>query len=698
MFNDEAVKELIQRVNNLEKEKAKTELERDILKKQVDRLVRGHDQLREELIQQNEEVNKARNEAEDNSKLFKLLSAEISDLSVKIKELENVIQTLNQLLSEMSEASSNEMKAMKLEMEAMKADKVMKDQQLQMLVAVVKSHLKMNIHAAFEEIDVIKANERRMERERRLAEEVTQKNKGVVEEVEVTDGLSSQLDVGGSSSQPHIEMIEVVEVQEQEIVEDDQEMVEAKEVQEPGFMIVGEPSEPIDINNVLRRVKVIQRKRRATEVLLLEWKTSQFVLVGDAYPVPYSGQVIARQMKVKERRRQAMKARGEIVDDDSDDELFGDEEEEDEDKDDDKADDKLDDKDDKDDDDNYQGASGLLIRDPGVQEKIDQLMNDEINEQEDEVQNEASSSGKQPVDQVLLTNPTVFYLNVQQEAEVVVRRTRAEMLEELGLEEGRFKFDIEDEIPQSPVKDFESRYPHDADHYDDVIIKDASDSEEDEIEFHYDGIDASFPTFAEMFKDKNEDEIKRKIVKKISTEGVPETIPREILAEEKKKWFKNMPKERKTLRALQFFTHNKNLSWGDILSWGYLEDLKVYAIRREEGVQYFEFLSDIASLPWWDVDELVKTKNIKQFYYGPEVREHNQELWNYIKLQAKNDYPDWKPQFPKQIVRYLENGEKDITLDIKPPKCLKNMPLRAIEQDFYDLFQGWLFNPSTMVK
>ncbi|KAJ0927045.1 hypothetical protein HanRHA438_Chr04g0178251 [Helianthus annuus] len=374
--------------------------------------------------------------------------------------------------------------------------------------------------------------------------------------------------------------------------------------------------------------------------------------------------------------------------------MFGDEEEEDEDKSDDKADDKSD-KDDKDDDDNDQSASGLLIRDPAVQEKVDELMNNKINEQEDEVQNEASSSGKQPVDQVLLSNPAVVYLNAQQQGEVEVRRTRVEMLEELGLEDGKFKFDIEDEIPQSHVKDFEPRYPHEADHYDQVIVEDAPDSEEDGIDFHYEGEDATFPSFAEMFKDKNEDEIRRKIVEKISTEDIPEPVPREISAEERKRWFKNMPKERKTLRALQFFTHNKNISWGDIQSWGYLEDLKVYAIRREQGVQYFEFLADVATLPWWDVDELVITKNIKQFYYGLEVREHDQDLWNYIKLQASNNYPDWKPRFPKQIVTYLENGEKDITLDVKPPRCLKNMPLRAIEQDFRDIFLAWLYNPST---
>ncbi|MFS8022687.1 hypothetical protein Hanom_Chr16g01442431 [Helianthus anomalus] len=84
-----------------------------------------------------------------------------------------------------------------------------------------------------------------------------------------------------------------------------------------------------------------------------------------------------------------------------------------------------------------------------------------------------------------------------------------------------------------------------------------------------------------------------------------------------------------------------------------------------------------------------------QVYYGLEVKQHDQRLWNYIKWQDKNGYPEWKPQKPKQIVTILENGEKDITLDAKPPRCLKNMPLRAMEQDFHDLFEGWLYNETT---
>ncbi|MFS8024348.1 hypothetical protein Hanom_Chr16g01462181 [Helianthus anomalus] len=171
MFNNEAVKEVLRKVNKLEKENAKTEAKRDILKKQVDQLMKAHDQIRSVLTEQEETMNKMKNEAQDNSKVFELLTAEIASLNVKIKNLEDVNQTPNQLLSEMSEASSNEMKVIKLEMEAMKADKVVKDDQLHMLYSVMESYLKMDVHVAFNEIEVKRAEERRIEQERRLAEE-----------------------------------------------------------------------------------------------------------------------------------------------------------------------------------------------------------------------------------------------------------------------------------------------------------------------------------------------------------------------------------------------------------------------------------------------------------------------------------------------------------------------------------------------
>ncbi|MFS7912053.1 hypothetical protein Hanom_Chr02g00125341 [Helianthus anomalus] len=140
-------------------------------------------------------------------------------------------------------------------------------------------------------------------------------------------------------------------------------------------------------------------------------------------------------------------------------------------------------------------------------------------------------------------------------------------------------------------------FANEADNFKDVIIEEGSDISDEDTPFHYSGVDDTFPTFAEMFKLQNEEEVRRKMVERISTEGIPEVVPQEELLEGRKNWFKVMPKERKYKRPLQYFTDHPDKSLGDILSWGYLEDLQVYSIRREHGVQYFEFLSDIKTLP-----------------------------------------------------------------------------------------------------
>ncbi|XP_035840382.1 glutamic acid-rich protein-like [Helianthus annuus] len=366
---------------------------------------------------------------------------------------------------------ANEFKAIKLEMEALRANKVMKDEQHNMLYNVMEHHLGIDVQSIYNNIEIKKVEERRIERERRLAEEATQRKKDVIMETQ---------EAGGSSSQADVEMVDV----------------EADQAQ--GFVLVGEATIPsYNFEEIIRRVLVEQRRKKAKEhkVLLLRWKDEENI--------------------VEEEEKE---------DEDLDDVL-----------------DAIynyyrlwDDLIDKDDDDD-QGATGLLIVNPSVQQKIEDFMNDEINEQEEDHQQESSSSGKKHADQ-------------------------------------------------------------EVDKYNDVFVEEGSDSSDEETMFHYAGVDETFPSLAKMFKEHNEDEVRRKIVEKITTEGVPRTIPRENLAEERKKWFK----------------------------------------------------------------------------------------------QAKDRFPDWKPQYPKQIVTILESGEKDITLDIKPPRCLKNMPLRAMEQDFHEEFQGIL--------
>ncbi|MFS7928246.1 hypothetical protein Hanom_Chr04g00318551 [Helianthus anomalus] len=124
--------------------------------------------------------------------------------------------------------------------------------------------------------------------------------------------------------------------------------------------------------------------------------------------------------------------------------------------------------------------------------------------------------------------------------------------------------------------------------------------------------------------------------------------------------------------------------------------MKVYAIKREYDVQYFKFLKDIRTLPWWDVEELVKTKNLQQCLHDLEVRFYEQRLWRYIKYQATLNFPDWKPHRSKRTVKVDPvTGEKDITLHVRRLRCMKNMPLKEMEQDLYKDFKGWVFNPKT---
>ncbi|MFS7912909.1 hypothetical protein Hanom_Chr02g00135411 [Helianthus anomalus] len=84
MFNDKAVKELIQRVNKLEKEKAKAELERNILKNQVDDLMKAHDKIVAALVEKEKRMNEMKDDVDDSSKMFELLTLEISTLNVKV--------------------------------------------------------------------------------------------------------------------------------------------------------------------------------------------------------------------------------------------------------------------------------------------------------------------------------------------------------------------------------------------------------------------------------------------------------------------------------------------------------------------------------------------------------------------------------------------------------------------------------------
>ncbi|KAJ0786358.1 hypothetical protein HanOQP8_Chr02g0054531 [Helianthus annuus] len=74
-----------------------------------------------------------------------------------------------------------------------------------------KSHLNFDVHAAFNNIEVKRAEERRIEQEGELAQEATQSRKGLVVDTEETLGSSRQPEAGGSSSQVDVKMVDAEE-------------------------------------------------------------------------------------------------------------------------------------------------------------------------------------------------------------------------------------------------------------------------------------------------------------------------------------------------------------------------------------------------------------------------------------------------------------------------------------------------------
>ncbi|KAF5768355.1 hypothetical protein HanXRQr2_Chr14g0635451 [Helianthus annuus] len=250
MFHDATVKDLKKKVSLLENEKAKAEVDRDELKKQLEELTKLNEEIKAIVIKHAQKIKTLGEDVDDNAKLFEQLSMEISELHEKNGSLNETNQMLHQMLSDLHEASSNEIKVMKLEVEALRAHKAVKDEQLNMLYTVMEHHLGINVQSIYNNIEIQRVEERRAQREKELAEAATQKKKEVIIETQ---------EAGGSSSQPDVEMVDA-------------------EVDPQGFVLVGEAT-PLSYNfdNIIRLVQVEQRKRKAKEpeVLLLRWKEEE---------------------------------------------------------------------------------------------------------------------------------------------------------------------------------------------------------------------------------------------------------------------------------------------------------------------------------------------------------------------------------------------------------------------------------------
>ncbi|MFS7953079.1 hypothetical protein Hanom_Chr07g00614381 [Helianthus anomalus] len=294
-------------------------------------------------------------------------------------------------------------------------------------------------------------------------------------------------------------------------------------------------------------------------------------------------------------------------------------------------------------------------------------MHDDANEDHDSAESEGEQVDDQNVDKVekliLRLEPDV------EEGEFRHTYTMAEIIELTKIVYPDFKFDFEEELNAFDINqqpEYESKYVDEADNYDRVEVEDCTD-EESEFEDT-----SNFPTLVEFFSQENRDELRRKVAEFLKDKSFEDT-------------------KRKFKRPLKFYKRDRDVSLGDIISWVYLPQVSAYAIRREYGVQYFSFLYDIMSLPWWDMEELSKVRTLDY-----PIRKLDVPMWGLIKFEALKGFKHWKPHYPKKVKRVDPvTGVEETILHVKKPRVMKNIPVPKMEQEFYKGFTEWVYSSMT---
>ncbi|KAJ0765367.1 hypothetical protein HanPI659440_Chr08g0302671 [Helianthus annuus] len=338
-----------------------------------------------------------------------------------------------------------------------------------------------------------------------------------------------------------------------------------------------------------------------------------------------------------------------------------------------------------DDDDDVAGGSGVRVTEASKEKVVEDLLNDTVNEESGEAERKGESSKTQIVEH---HEPLFLRLDVYRE---MLKDVNPEI--QIDLEADLESFDI------NKQQDYKYDYVEDADIYDRVEVEECSDNEEVSEDT------SKLPTLMEFFAAENRDELRQKVTEAVN-DNVFECLRKEAeqkgqsnadkedqsKAEEidRSKWFKDSH-ERKFKRPLKFFQRDRNVSLGDIISWGFLPQVNAYAIRREYGVQYFARLYDIMSLPWWDVDELAKVRVLEY-----KVRKNDTAMWGYIKYEQLKSFRKWKPHRPRRVQRIdPETGAVEVILNVKPPRTMKTIPMPEMEQDFYKGFIDWVYSCRT---
>ncbi|KAJ0616566.1 hypothetical protein HanIR_Chr02g0091981 [Helianthus annuus] len=140
----------------------------------------------------------------------------------------------------------------------------------------------------------------------------------------------------------------------------------------------------------------------------------------------------------------------------------------------------------------------------------------------------------------------------------------------------------------------------------------------------------------------------------------------------------------------------KAMPSGRILCWMFVKKIHRVTIKREFGIQYFQSLLSILSLPFYDVAALTKLELINcSNFEGASL------FARLIKMNKKSGWKDksYKPQFPRhQQIKFTLDPETNTgryKLVYEPAKVVDKILLMPMKQDFLGDMRLWCYDSDT---
>ncbi|KAD0254409.1 hypothetical protein E3N88_44555 [Mikania micrantha] len=241
------------------------------------------------------------------------------------------------------------------------------------------------------------------------------------------------------------------------------------------------------------------------------------------------------------------------------------------------------------------------------------------------------------------------------------------------------------------VPSTEEPEPEPFDDVDEVILEDITDEEYPK----YTSDEDELPTFTEPFDQETEDLLVRYLEEQVEARKAEADDQKKRKEEWAAYWevLKKQSTEKMPATHKKVYRTKGYKAGGQILSWAYFHDLDCYAVKRENGIDYFKHPHDFKTLPGFEVNQLARLNMLYSDDSGMSAWFSRQ-----IKYEYRKRWVNFQPQQPERY--YLPEIDGDtrkhkVILKWLPPRVLKKIPLQKMRQDFMDGFRWWYYDGRT---